>query len=527
MVSDAVDDTITLRETVGVPKTLPAIYSDFLDTSANNYLRIHIHLHGARIRSPEKWFFDRVADPYVMVETQGPDTGSTDFFPIGVQRFPVLKDTEIPVWDAKGIVMAKKGGTKALKFTMLDSNRGEDEVLMEFLLPVEDLPEVCPRESLEEPAPYTKFVRHHADDEDLELTFSIKVTDEWFVTPEHTQALHSDTEDLAYSEHVISCVSSSTPDDSALLQSWKLKNEGGSTADGAVLWILGRNDCFMHPHVAQSLFWNSENGKRYDLYVLCYSMNGCCRQKGWVLDAHMNSHNKYGDFNHYNDQIEQALSIMKRQDYQIVLGYAHSTGGPVLLNYLMERGDDAFDAFIFNSPFLDWGFVGGDLVELMLKNVGLMERMNLLSNDQKLGVSETPEELKDSPVRYLGQEIVFSAWSAKIWTQYHFNFDSRPLYNVPLTGGFCKGVTMVHAKLEQRHKRKKIVTSKPFLCITSRGDDVLKAYETISRADWIGPIRCEVELDDNGHDVFLSQDVSDTAMAIEMVKSWMKGKGFL
>ena len=96
-----------------------------------------------------------------------------------------------------------------------------------------------------------------------------------------------------------------------------------------------------------------------------------------------------------------------------------------------------------------------------------------------------------------------------------------------MTGGFAKGVTGVHTKLEQRHKQKKIVTAKPFLCITSRGDDVLKSAETVSRADWIGPLRCEVELNDNGHDVFLSQDIRDTAMAIDMVKSWMKGKLFV
>lgn len=34
------------------------------------------------------------------------------------------------------------------------------------------------------------------------------------------------------------------------------------------------------------------------------------------------------------------------KEYETVLGYAHSTGGPVLLNYLMERGDDdLFDVF--------------------------------------------------------------------------------------------------------------------------------------------------------------------------------------
>jgi hypothetical protein len=93
-----------------------------------------------------------------------------------------------------------------------------------------------------------------------------------------------------------------------------------------------------------------------------------------------------------------------------------------------------------------------------------------------------------------------------------------------MTVGFARGVTKVHDKLEGRHKKHHPVTSKPFLCITSRGDDVLKASETLSRADWIGPGRWEIELKDNGHDVFLSSDPADTDMAMDMCIAWMKNQ---
>ena len=63
-----------------------------------------------------------------------------------------------------------------------------------------------------------------------------------------------------------------------------------------------------------------------------------------------------------------------------------------------------------------------------------------------------------------------------------------------MTGGFAKGVTAVHAKLAAWKELNKPVTTKPFLMVTSRGDDVLKSAETVSRADWIGPTRTEVEL---------------------------------
>jgi hypothetical protein len=47
----------------------------------------------------------------------------------------------------------------------------------------------------------------------------------------------------------------------------------------------------------------------------------------------------------------------------------------------------------------------------------------------------------------------------------------------------------------------------PFLVIKSRGDDVLIAEETLSRADWIGPSPDgKLKINNNGHDVFLSHD---------------------
>ena len=93
-----------------------------------------------------------------------------------------------------------------------------------------------------------------------------------------------------------------------------------------------------------------------------------------------------------------------------------------------------------------------------------------------------------------------------------------------MTVGFARGVTAVHEKMERWHKNQRAITAKPFLCITSRGDDVLKAPETLSRADWIGPGRWEIELNDNGHDVFLSFDMSDVNMALDMCLAWMKNR---
>jgi alpha-beta hydrolase superfamily lysophospholipase len=252
-------------------------------------------------------------------------------------------------------------------------------------------------------------------------------------------------------------------------------------------------------------------------------MTGHCRKQGWVKDAHYDSHNKHGDFNVYNHDISQALDkISAYRVYDELLGYAHSTGAPVLLNCIMEHGDDAFGAFVFNSPFLDWGFVGGDMNELFLEHVGLLNKF-----DKKIGVDKTPSALEKTPIHYLGQDVVLSDWSARIWSMYYFDWSTRPLYKVPITVGFAQGVTGVHRKLQKRKAQNRAITSKSFLVITSRGDDVLKSDETLTRADWIGPSRTEMELNDNGHDVFLSGDHHDSEIAIELVAVWLKNKKFV
>lgn len=511
-----------------------------------SYERFHLHVVGltGKLHSRKRFgvprAIDAVADPFIVVETVGPETGSADYFPIGRHTFPVLYDCKTPLWDAKCLLIAKKGSTDGIKMSFMDKNRyRKDQELFSFTMKRSELPEATPLEKSE----WTKFSIVPDNLKDVSLEFYVMVTDgaEKIVSEGDTEAVHGEFDGYSYSKQVIPD-ESEREDDNAVLECWK---KDGNTK--AVFWVLGRNDCFMHPHVAKRLFF--DHG--YDLFVLNYKLNGICRQSGFVKDPHFNSHNFRGTFDIYLYDIEYSLNNHISGEYEIFLGYAHSTGGPVLLNYLVEKGDDAFDGFIFNSPFLDWGFVGGDMVEFVLENTGILARMGGMDNDSKVGVAVTPEALKDTPIMYRGEEIVFSDWSARLWSLYHFDFESRPLYQVPMTIGFAQGVTAVHRKLEAQNKKQRAVTAKPFLCITSRGDDVLKASgttgqafentcgpnltnfsffccaETLSRADWIGPGRWEIELNDNGHDVFLSYDKSDADMAIDMCLAWMKNRRLL
>jgi len=517
------------------------IYQSFFENH-DSYERYHVYLIGVRLKKDSKQkgsgskadrksvgiapktvkagrFHIKSAvyptcDCYAVIETFGDDTGSTDYFPVGKEKFATIKDTPLPAWDAKAVLIGKKEGTQGLRLTISDENRGADEVLFSTEIKRSDLPEAGEFGSLEE----KEFVLPGEEGtrmEDVEVCLRIKISDgaSRVVTKEDTEKQYENTDGISYVEKVIED-ESGKPQDNALLQCWQ-----HSSPSKAVLWVLGRNDCFMHMHVATKLFFE----KGYDVYVLNYKMNGHCRKKGWVSDPHYNSHCFSGNFNVYIHDIEQSLKIIKEHhNYETTLGYAHSTGGPILVNYLMHRGDDAFDGFVFNSPFL----LAHTLAEFALKNSMVARKLFNSYNDTKVGVATTPEELKDTPVTYLGTEVVVSSWSARIWSMHYFDWATRPLYKVPKTLGFAQGVTKVHINLKKVFNNKDTVTTKPFLVITARADDVLDSKGTVSRADWIGPARTEVELNDATHDIFLSNDKDDTDMAVDMVKVWMKNKGF-
>jgi hypothetical protein len=111
----------------------------------------------------------------------------------------------------------------------------------------------------------------------IEFVYKIRITDckDNIVSKDELASFQADTWKISYSEEVIP--SETEEVDNALVQCWRHKKK--LEKPKAVLWVIGRNDCFMHPHVAKALF--VENG--YDLYVLNYSSNGLCRKRGWVV----------------------------------------------------------------------------------------------------------------------------------------------------------------------------------------------------------------------------------------------------
>ena len=165
------------------------------------------------------------------------------------------------------MVVCRKGSenTEGIKFTMLDSK----SELFECKVPSADFPAIG--------EDWKEFV--HSPEESktvkgLEFVYKIRVTGcEDKISDKDTLAnFLTDTDSISYSEEVIEGASQT---DNALVQCWRHKK----LASKAVLWVLGRNDCFMHADVAKTLFTD----KGYDLYVLNYSSVGLCRKRGWLV----------------------------------------------------------------------------------------------------------------------------------------------------------------------------------------------------------------------------------------------------
>eukprot|EP00923_Selenidium_pygospionis_P005325 GHVN01008935.1.p1 GENE.GHVN01008935.1~~GHVN01008935.1.p1 ORF type:complete len:545 (+),score=53.16 GHVN01008935.1:321-1955(+) len=510
-------------------------YKTFFE-DPGQFERIHVHIVGINPRTVDggeaqgirKLFalrlIDRAADPYLIIETIGGDgkavgdTGMTDYFQINRIKSGVLYNTLHPVWDEKHVVISKKNNDGKIRFVMMDKNAvTADEELHRFELPRSEITNEYGGKEREYVLPTPASGRLKG----VEFVVRIKLTDgaQKFVSKEKFDAFFENSQTLSYTEETITDEGTGRIEDNSLLQCWRRKG-----ADKAVLWILGRNDCFMHPHVATPLFFD----QGYDLYVLNYRMNGICREKGFFTNPFLNSHNRAGSFDVYHNEISKAIDIMKAQNkYQSVLGYAHSTGGPILLDYLIDRGDKDFNGFIFNSPFMDWGHVGGSFIEWILEHLKIMKPMKALGFDiveKMMGAAVQPQGMED--LVYMNEKIVMSDWSLRTYSQYYFPLERRPFYCVPLTGGFVIGVENVHNKVTKMKKLKRAITSKPFIVISSRADDVLKEVETMTEVDWIGPSRIEVELKNNAHDVFLSVDEVDTTLAMEMVRSWMRANDF-
>ena len=128
----------------------------------------------------------------------------------------------------------------------------------------------------------------------------------------------------------------------------------------AILWIPGFNDSF-HNHT----FVEGMMNEGYDIWLLDLRRCGACRRAFPGGTAPLDYHHA-SDLREYFEEVHKAMDIIKSREpaYDNIVGYAHSTGGLVLLEYALEFTDSEFSGFVFNSPFLDWGYIAGQLINI-------------------------------------------------------------------------------------------------------------------------------------------------------------------
>lgn len=126
----------------------------------------------------------------------------------------------------------------------------------------------------------------------------------------------------------------------------------------AILYVPGFNDSF-HNHVFAESLLNAG----YDVWILDLRRSGACRKAFPGSTAPLEYH-QTTRLREYFEEIEKTVELMKsrQQPYKDIVAYSHSTSALITLDFALEFTDTQFSGFIFNSPFLDWGVAGGQLI---------------------------------------------------------------------------------------------------------------------------------------------------------------------
>lgn len=305
-------DNISLDE-------IPA-YKTFFQEQ-DTYEQIHVHLQKMKKKTKE-------ADPFfitkfikgagslvfgkssyhVVIQAVGDDAAITSpsYFPIGTHAFQPVANDE-PTFDHKGMVVGRKGKIDSLKLTVYEGKKKKFSCFV-------------PRSELgPDDGDWVQFTTEETSN-NMELHFRVRIASKQITSKKDFESIYKD-KNLAYEEIELKDKKTGLQSDSALLQAWRHKK--GSKK--AILWILGRNDGFMHSHV----FYRLLNEPKYDLYVLNYRSSARCLRKGWVENPHYNSHCAAGTHDVYMNEIAKALkTIQTTKKYEKTIGYAHSTGAP-------------------------------------------------------------------------------------------------------------------------------------------------------------------------------------------------------
>eukprot|EP01063_Lacrimia_lanifica_P040623 TRINITY_DN928_c0_g1_i6.p1 TRINITY_DN928_c0_g1~~TRINITY_DN928_c0_g1_i6.p1 ORF type:complete len:635 (+),score=169.67 TRINITY_DN928_c0_g1_i6:68-1972(+) len=532
----------------GRPAGLPKLYADFLD-SPEAYRRVHLHVLGLDLGDNEWWVLKPdlyiVADSYATADGA---TGSTDWFPVGryksytreyedwAEGDPENGKTKFHfAWDYKTVLLHRADGTAGIRFQVYEKDTIlSDDLEMQFDVPVSDFPVAGAGWKTFRKGTYGLDSKVRAGSG---LVFRLMVTDNsapLVSEREYDEMTYSIAEGpfktVKYEEHVLELTNGEehawqNGKDRAVVQTWRHTDVDAAGLDGALVWVIGKADAFMHPHVFKKLFMGPNAAFKYDVYLLNWRLNGLCLFRGFYNDANFNSHNAYGSFDKYTEEVRRTFALraelgpVKGGAYKRTVGYAHSTGAALLLQYLRSEGTaNNVDAVVMNAPLL--AFEQDGITEFILEDV--VPLLSSGKNDDVLsGVKYLDGAPDDQKVPFLQRGIILSDWVMKIWSAVRFPWHARYMARSPVHIGLIKAIAGFFETLEAEKPIVKDSTL-PVLVMGSYGDRTLKGEDIAERSAWASATRDLIMFQHNGHDVYLSSDPADTAAALEATAQWMR-----
>eukprot|EP00746_Dinoflagellata_sp_MGD_P007804 gnl/MRDRNA2_/MRDRNA2_115526_c0_seq1.p1 gnl/MRDRNA2_/MRDRNA2_115526_c0~~gnl/MRDRNA2_/MRDRNA2_115526_c0_seq1.p1 ORF type:complete len:593 (+),score=118.06 gnl/MRDRNA2_/MRDRNA2_115526_c0_seq1:113-1891(+) len=404
--------------------------------------------------------------------------------------WPAQDDTGNPTWDHIGLLAFKKDSATHIEIQVVDVDVGlfsnSDDVLISAKIPMPSHKSSWGAgETLLSTTVMCKKLqaeRKECKQEGTQMSLQLQFFDQPIMSLLEHKAMDLSEKIIHLKEGDIT--------GGANRASLAFKEVEGNTK--AVLYVPGRSDSFAHPHVLQ-LFLS----QGFDLYTL--DSRRCGRNRKYLDDPRLGHHSN--DFDEYFEEIDFSLDFMKSQkNYTKIVGYMHSTGAPLLLNYIMKKGDQAFSAFILNGPFLDWGTGLTNLQEHALEKLSAP-----LGHITELFGYE-------NPVFAEGKGI--NVFSTKRWIPYRWSLDSFPLEATSVTVGWAAAVSKVQKELAE--KKSTGITTKPTFVVSSHADTVLEHDESIAHCKWVNKACVVQEMQHNAHDVTMSvtEELNDEALAI-------------
>lgn len=282
----------------------------------------------------------------------------------------------------------------------------------------------------------------------------------------------------------------------------------------AVLYLAGRSDSFAHPHLMDLYF----EEKGFDFYALDPRRSG--RARRFLKNVYLG--NDVEDFSILYEDVQLAVEYIRAQpnEYDLVVAHCHSNGALVLFSYLLQQqkrrrlqheendeGYNDFDGYILNSPFLDWGHVGGSFNEFLLKNANLM----LMASEGAMEVYSHYGSLND--------------WWTKTWLLYRWNLVWKPIFTNSMTLQYAQAVSDLHyqilSTITQDNGDSPLLGDKPTLVLSSHSDDVLDHAETLELARQLHSHPTIKEFEWHCHDVTKSYTKELNQEANDAIGDWL------